>query len=281
MTSQRPRRLHTHLLPTPRHSPLRRLSIAHTSEVGQPRHRGATLQARGHTRGSGRVRTYSQGPGPRPCTRQARGFLPHPGEGEARWTTMLKPPRSGAAMSLTNARPADPRGSSQAAARSRFSPVRGERAVTAPPCAWGNRGSVGRSHCPGPHRRPVRPGHDATLTPEAQRHHLPCLGSLVLRVLGSQGRGGAAPGGTLEGEARDQPAAGGDANTPGAGALRAADTDREGRGCGRAGEGRGAERKGGWGTGRHLPAPGRCSESPPQLRAGVCGPGCRGSSSSL
>lgn len=107
------------------------------------------------------------------------------------------------------------------------------------------------------------------------------LGSLVLRVLGSQGRGGAAPGGTLEGEARGQPAAGGDANTPGAGALRAADTDREGRGCGRAGEGRGAERKGGWGTGRHLPAPGRCSESPPQLRAGVCGPGCRGSSSSL
>lgn len=81
------------------------------------------------------------------------------------------------------------------------------------------------------------------------------LGSLVLRVLGSQGRGGAAPGGTLEGEARGQPAAGGDANTPGAGALRAADTDREGRGCGRAGEGRGAERKGGWGTGRHLPAP--------------------------
>lgn len=82
-------------------------------------------------------------------------------------------------MSLTNgapARPADPRGSSQAAARSRFSPVRGERAVTAPPCAWGNRGSVGRSHCPGPHRRPVRPGHDATLTPEAQRHHLPCWG---------------------------------------------------------------------------------------------------------
>lgn len=84
------------------------------------------------------------------------------------------------------------------------------------------------------------------------------LGSLVLRVLGSQGRGGAAPGGTapggtLEGEARGQAAAGGDANTPGAGALRAADTDREGRGCGRAGEGRGAERKGGWGTGRHLP----------------------------
>lgn len=82
-------------------------------------------------------------------------------------------------MSLTNgapARPADPRGSSQAAARSRFSPVRGERAVTAPPCAWGNRGSVGRSHCPGPHRRPVRPGHDATLTSEAQRHHLPCWG---------------------------------------------------------------------------------------------------------
>lgn len=54
--------------------------------MGQPRHRGATPQARGHTRGSGRVRTYSQGPGPRPCTRQARGFLPHPGEGEARWT---------------------------------------------------------------------------------------------------------------------------------------------------------------------------------------------------
>lgn len=82
------------------------------------------------------------------------------------------------------------------------------------------------------------------------------LGSLVLRVLGSQGRGGAAPGGTLEGEARDQPAAGGDANTPGAGALRAADTDREGRGCGRAGEGRGAERKGGVGNRKTSPRAG-------------------------
>lgn len=82
------------------------------------------------------------------------------------------------------------------------------------------------------------------------------LGSLVLRVLGSQGRGGAAPGGTLEGEARGQPAAGGDANTPGAGALRAADTDREGRGCGRAGEGRGAERKGGVGNRKTSPRAG-------------------------
>lgn len=191
---------------------------------------------------------------------------------------MLKPPRSGAAMSLTNgapARPADPRGSSQAAARSR------RKGCYRPALRMGKPRLSGAKPLPRATQAPSQTRtrrYSHTRGPAAPSA---LLGSLVLRVLGSQGRGGAAPGGTLEGEAQGQPAAGGDANTPGAGALRAADTDREGRGCGRAGEGRGAERKGGWGTGRHLPAPGRCSESPPQLRAGVCGPGCRGSSSSL